>query len=416
MSRIEQLIEELCPSGVEFKELGEVAEYRRGSFPQPYGETKWYDGENSMPFVQVGDVANNMRLVTDTKQKISKHAQPKSVFVPAETVVVTLQGSIGRVAITQYDSYVDRTLAIFEKYKIEIIKKYFAYQLERKFGIEKEFARGSTIKTITKEELTKFPIPLPPLPIQQEIVTILDTFTALDASLQAELEARRKQYEHYRNQLLNFEGKEVEWKTLGEVGKFIRGKRFVKNDIVTEGVPCIHYGEMYTYYKTWTKKTKSFLEPEKAEKLRLAKPGDVIIVTAGETIEDIGNAVAWLGETNVVIHDACFAYSHSFNPKFVSYFFQTDIFRSQIRKHISSSKISAILESGLSHAKIPVPPLSEQERIVGILDKFDALCSGSEAGMTGSGSGMTGSLPAEIDARRKQYEYYREKLLTFEPK
>ena len=117
VNKIEKLIDELCPDGVEFKALGEVANYRRGSFPQPYGESKWYNGVNAMPFVQVADVSDNMHLVENTKRKISKLAQSKSVFVPKGTVIVTLQGSIGRVAITQYDSYVDRTLAIFESYK-----------------------------------------------------------------------------------------------------------------------------------------------------------------------------------------------------------------------------------------------------------------------------------------------------------
>jgi len=208
MSKIEELIEQLCPNGVEWKTLGKVAIYRRGSFPQPYGESRWYDGENAMPFVQVADVGKNMHLVENTKHKISKLAQPKSVFVPAGTVIVTLQGSIGRVAITQYDSYVDRTLAIFEKYRVEINKKYFAYQLESKFGIEKGNARGSTIKTITKEEFTEFKIPIPPRSIQQEIVNILDKFTQLEAELEAELksemDARRVQYNYYRGKLLDF--------------------------------------------------------------------------------------------------------------------------------------------------------------------------------------------------------------------
>ena len=149
-----------------------------------------------------------MRLVENTKQKISKLAQPKSVFVPAETVLVTLQGSIGRVAITQYDSYVDRTLAIFQRFNIKINKKYFAYQLERKFAVEKETARGSTIKTITKEEFTKFKIPIPPIKEQEQIVTILDKFDLLvndiSVGLPAELSARRSQYEYYRNRLLTF--------------------------------------------------------------------------------------------------------------------------------------------------------------------------------------------------------------------
>ena len=189
--------------------LGEIAEYRRGSFPQPYGERRWYDGDNAMPFVQVADVAEEgMRLVENTKQRISVLAQPMSVFVPKGTVVVSLQGSIGRVAITQYDSYVDRTLAIFNKYRIVINKKYFAYQLERKFGIEKEFARGSTLKTITKEEFTKFTIPIPLLEEQERIVSILDRFDALTTDisngLPAEITARQKQYEYYRDKLLTF--------------------------------------------------------------------------------------------------------------------------------------------------------------------------------------------------------------------
>ncbi|MEK5133095.1 restriction endonuclease subunit S [Bacillus sp. FSL W8-0645] len=199
---------------VEWKSLGEVANFRRGSFPQPYGKGEWYDGDGAMPFVQVVDVGEDMRLVQNTKNKISKLAQPKSVFVKEGTVIVTLQGSIGRVAITQYDCYVDRTLAIFESFLVNINKKYFAYQLQAKFAIEKDKARGSTIKTITKEEFTKFLIPIPPLTEQERIVSILDKLDALTISitegLPREIELREKQYEYYRNMLLSFPKEEVE--------------------------------------------------------------------------------------------------------------------------------------------------------------------------------------------------------------
>ena len=141
--------------------MGEVASYRRGSFPQPYGKTEWYDGEGAKPFVQVADVTDAMNLVADTKQKISKLAQPMSVFAEKNSVLVTLQGSIGRVAITQYGAFVDRTVLIFEKYKTEIDNLFWAYVIKQKFIEEARKAPGGTIKTITKEALSDFDLLLP---------------------------------------------------------------------------------------------------------------------------------------------------------------------------------------------------------------------------------------------------------------
>lgn len=199
---------------VEWKTLDDLVSFRRGSFPQPYGSSIWYDGEDSMPFVQVADVSDfGFSLNKSTKQRISKLAQPKSVFVAAGTVIVSLQGTIGRVAITQYDCYVDRTLAIFNNYKEDINKKYFAYQLKSKFDIEKEYARGSTLKTITKAEFSKFQIPIPPLAEQERVVSILDKFDELSYSLTTglpcEIALRQQQYEYYRELLLSFPKAEV---------------------------------------------------------------------------------------------------------------------------------------------------------------------------------------------------------------
>ena len=141
--------------------LSEYSNYRRGSFPQPYGNKEWYGGDNAMPFVQVVDVLENLRLVADTKQKISTLAQPMSVFVPSDSVIVTLQGSIGRVAITQYDAYVDRTILIFEDYNSQTNKEFWAYTIRNKFEIERQKAPGGTIKTITKEALSDFKVSIP---------------------------------------------------------------------------------------------------------------------------------------------------------------------------------------------------------------------------------------------------------------
>lgn len=402
MSKIDELMQQLCSDGVEFLSLGEIAEYRRGSFPQPYGQSNWYDGDNAMPFVQVADVANNLKLVEKTKQQISALAQSKSVFVPKQTVIVTLQGSIGRVAITQYDSYVDRTLAIFQKYKIKINKKYFAYQLEKKFGIEKEFARGSTLKTITKEEFTKFQIPIPPLSVQEEIAKTLDTFNLLEAELQEELRARNTQFIYYRDKLLGFEGKDVEWKTLGEIGKFVRGNGLQKKDFTEAGIGCIHYGQIYTYYGSHATKTKSFVSEALAKKLKKASKNDLIIAGVSENVVDVCKAVVWLGEDDICISGDAFIYKHNQNPKFIGYMLQTNRFIEFKKKYAQGAKVTRLQSGSLPKFQIPVPPRTEQDRIVAILDKFDTLVNDISTG-----------LPAEIKARRQQYEHYRAKLLTF---
>lgn len=160
--------------------LLECANFRRGSFPQPYGESKWYGGEEAMPFVQVADVSDNLKLVDTTKQTISKLAQPFSVFVPKDSVIVTLQGSIGRVALTQYDAFLDRTILYFEKYNKKIDKYFWAYIIQSKFESEALKAPGGTIKTITKEALSNF---LVNIPCYEEQLKIGHFFKILDSNI-----------------------------------------------------------------------------------------------------------------------------------------------------------------------------------------------------------------------------------------
>ena len=157
----------------EQRKLSDCAGFRRGSFPQPYGNKDWYDGEGAMPFVQVADVSNDMKLVNDTKQKISKLAQPMSVFAEEGSVLVTLQGSIGRVAITQYGAFVDRTVLIFDKYEDGIDKRFWAYIIKEKFEDEARKAPGGTIKTITKEVLSEFDLMLPSYAEQRKLADYL---------------------------------------------------------------------------------------------------------------------------------------------------------------------------------------------------------------------------------------------------
>src|SRR5690606_28186519 len=181
-----------------------------------------------------------------------------------DAVIIPGEGGIGEIF-----HFIEGKYALHQRaYRIHpfsnlLATKYLYYYMTENF---KKFiykvAVNATVSSIRKPMIEKFPIPIPPLPVQEEIVRILDKFTALEAELEAELEARTRQYEYYRNQLLSFEGKNVEWKALGDIGEFIRGKRFVRTDMIESGFPCIHYGEMYTYYNVFAKESKSFISEE----------------------------------------------------------------------------------------------------------------------------------------------------------
>lgn len=408
MSKIDDLINKLCPNGVEYKTIGEIATYRRGSFPQPYTNTSFYGGEGAMPFVQVADIEDEgFVLKEQTKQTISKIAQPKSIFVPKGTVICSIQGTIGRVAITQYNSYVDRTIAIFDGFNIDINKRFFAYCIQVKFGIEKRFARGSTLKTITKEEFTKFCIPVPPLEVQDEIVHILDDFTLLSAELSAELKARQQQYEYYLKKLID-NTNIVEKKKLWEITTWDKKFNAVEN---FKQPKTIKYTVMLA-----------------ADLFKLQQDeGNIFLLSTGEqtgwTTEDVAKGLISEGEVVTIpwgksrpVKEVMKYYKGKFvtgdnriatsndtkilNNKYLYYWLITQ--SNKIDKFYRGAGIQHPNMRNVLDLEIKLPSIEEQERIVNILDRFAKLCNNISEG-----------LPAEIEARQKQYEYYRDKLLTF---
>lgn len=200
--------------------LVNLADFRRGSFPQPYGLPEWYDEINGMPFIQVYDVGEDFKLKPQTKNKISKLAAEQSVFIPKGTVIITIQGSIGRVAITQYDAYIDRTLLLFEEFHQEIDKTFFAYVLYLLFEIEKQKAPGGIIKTITKEVLSQFTVKLPKLKEQRKIS---DCLSALDDIITVESKKLELLQDYKRGLLQNLLPQK------GETSPQIRFKEFEQN-------------------------------------------------------------------------------------------------------------------------------------------------------------------------------------------
>ena len=253
-------------------------------------------------------------------------------------------------------------------------------------------------------QYSNFEIPLPPISVQQEIVRILDSFTQLQSNLEAELAARYKQYEYYRDSLFSEDlesllgRSDCDVKTIGDLGSLTRGKRFVRTDIVENGIPCIHYGDMYTCYGLKAEIANTHITPEKAKSMRFAQKGDVVIVGAGENDWDIGVGLVWQGEEPAAIHDACYILEHNQDPMYISHYLRSTVYHLQLRKYVSSGKISSFAAKDLAKIYIPIPSLDRQKEIVSILDTFEALIA---------------NIKNEIEARKKQYEYYREKLLTF---
>lgn len=261
-------------------------------------------------------------------------------------------------------------------------------------------ASGVTRFNISKSRFGKVLIPIPSFSEQTRIVDILDTFTASIDNLKEQIAQRRKQYEYYRDQLLDLEGKDgVEMKTLGEIGEFIRGNGIQKSDFVDEGFGCIHYGQIHARYGFSAKETISRVEESLYKKCKKAKTGDVVLATTSEDAEGVAKPFVWLGDNDVAVSGDAFIYHHNQIGKFIGYQFLTHKFMQFKVKYATGTKVVRISGENMAKFIVALPSKSEQQRIVSILDTFETSIQ---------------NLEAQLEQREKQYEYYRNKLLTFE--
>lgn len=196
---------------------------------------------------------------------------------------------------------------------------------------------------------------------------------------------------------------DVPVRPLGEIGEFIRGRRFTKADYVESGLGSIHYGEIYTDYGTTASSVNRFVRPELKGSLRLARHGDLVIAATGENVQDVCKAVAWLGDEEVAVHDDCYIFRHELDPTFMAYFFQSARFHEQKAKLASESKLARVSGANLAKIVAPAPPMDVQREIVRVLDIFSDLQAQLEA-----------ELQAELTARREQFVHYRDSLLAFD--
>ena len=391
MSELQDLIQKLCPDGVEYKKLGDVCELSRGKV---YSKTYIVENAGEYP-VYSSQTANNGEL-----------GRISTFDYDGEYLTWTTDGAYAGTIFHRKGKFSITNVCGLISIKItDLSIRFLYYWLSIK--AKEHVYSGMGNPKLMSNQMIPIEVPIPPLKVQEEIVKILDRFAEYAAELQAELQARQEQYEYYRNKLLSFsdinrEHTDVTWMKMSEIGSFIRGKRFVRTDIVNDGVPCIHYGDMYTYYGLYATQSKGWLRNELASKMRYAQKNDVVIVAAGENKEDIGIGLAWLGDEPAAVHDACFIFRSNLYPQYVSHYLRSNYYHRQIVKYVSEGKICSISAKGLGNAIIPIPTYEEQVRIATLLNNFEALVSDLSQG-----------LPAEITAVQEQYEYYRNKLLSF---
>ena len=409
------ILELLKNEKVEWKKLGEVCENRFWMMPA----TPKFISQQGIPYITGKNIKqgkidySNVKYITEEDfNQISKNRELR-----IDDVLISMIGTIGEIGIIRDNvRFYGQNLYVLRLNKSQIMNMYFYYYFSQ--GVVKNSLisqkNNSSQGYIRAGQLESLEIPIPSLEIQEKIVKILDKFTNYVTELQSELQSRTKQYTYYRDKLLSEEyltkvTKEMEEDrrlnlvTLGEIGEFTRGNGLQKKDFQEEGNPVIHYGQIYTKYGFVADEVLSYVSDEIFSKLRKAQKNDILIATTSENVEDVGKSIVWLGDEEIGFSGDMYSYRTEQNSKYIAYYFQTNAFQRQKERKVTGTKMTRIHGDDMEKFEIPLPPLSLQNKIVKVLDKFQVLLSDTK-----------GLIPEEIEQRQKQYEYYREKLLTFD--
>lgn len=409
MSRLSEMIKELCPDGVEFVPLWSVTIWDKKfnaveRYKQPVVDSYQYLLANDLFLMEVdcGDV-----FLLSTGEKTGWTTEAVAGEYLKEGEVVSIPWGKSR-AVTDCIKYykgkfvtADNRIATSSNTKL-LSNKYLYYWMMSQGQVIDSFYRGSGIKHPDMAKVLDMQIPLPPLPIQNEIVKLLDNFTELTAELTAELTLRKKQYSFYRDSLLNFsqDASSVEWKTLREISAHIcsGGTPRKTNSAYYNGgtIPWLRTQEVAFNY---IEKATSFITEEglKNSSAKWIPAHCVIVAISGAT-------AARSAVNNIPITTNQHCCNFEINDKVADYKYVFYWVKSQYEqiKGLGRGARADLNADIIGSYPIPIPPLEVQQKIVSILDRFDALTSD-----------ITQGLPAEIAARKKQYEYYRDKLLTF---
>ena len=405
MSKIQEMIERLCPNGVEYKTFGDLCSLVTKQTGFDYSSTikpslLRQPTTDSLPYIQTRHFSGKV-FSYDTEFYVPKSTwiQYPKLVLNEPVLLISIVGSLGNIGLYpgKIVGFLGGAICI-ARVKPQFNISYIYYFLSSPDGQKqiRAVTKGSGQATITIEDIRKFEIPIPPLPVQEEIVRVLDTFTELQAELQAELQKRLQQYNYYRDNLLSFEGRtDVEWKELGEVCYYPRER--VAGSMLTAD----------TYIST-----ENLLTNKKGKTSALSVPLESCIKYQKQDIL-IGNIRPYLrkiwlanndGGTNgdVVLIRRKEDYENVIDSKYLYYVLSSEDFFNYNNSFAKGAKMPRGDKAKIMQYELPIPSLNEQERIASILDRFDTLTND-----------LTAGLPAEIEKRRQQYEYYRDQLLTF---
>lgn len=410
MNKLEQLINDLCTEGVEYKTLGELGAFYSGLS----GKSKDDFSNGNAKFITYMNVFSNLSLKIDVddKVKIGENENQNTIqygdilFTGSSETLEECGMSSVLTSITDEKLYLNSFCFGFRFYDEKLMLPEFSKYVFRSSEIRKQIKRtasGVTRFNVSKKKMEKVTIPLPPILVQEEIVRILDKFTELTAKLTAELTARKQQYEYYKSSLLTF-GNEIEWKSLGDVCIVQAGGTPSKNESL-----YWENGNIKWLSSTVCKNQKNVDEITNyiteqgllKSSAKMMKANTTLIALVGATI----GKVAFLPFEAAINQNIAGIYPINDNDVDPSYVYYACAMLYPKFLELSSGKLAMANLSFVRNLKIPIPPLEKQQRIVDILDRFDKLCNDISDG-----------LPAEIEARQKQYEYYRDKLLTFKKK
>lgn len=318
---------------------------------------------------------------------------------PTGTVICSCSATLGVCAINTQPLITNQTfIGLVCSSKINNRFLYY-YMLTRKNELLSLSTTG-TIPYVSRLKFEELSIPTPSLEEQNRIVGILDTFTDAIENLKLQITYRKNQLEQYRNELLDLEGHEgVSMRPLGDLCEIIRGNGVQKTDFTEKGVGCIHYGQIYTHYGLFTYTTNKFVSEATAAKAKKASKGDIIMTSTSENVEDVCKSVAYLGEDDIAVSSHALILKHNLDPKYLAHCTATYNFFKQKYKLAHGAKVVEIKPEEVAKIKIPVVAKPGQSLIVFILDKFEAIIA---------------NLEKQLELRQKQYEYYRNQLLTFE--